>query len=356
MNSPDVHTRDILRSRALELEQASSMEGVLFSDSEQGFRCSACAHRCVLEDGSVGACKVRVRRGQSLRVPGGYVARKYVRAVETNTIFHVRPGAKALTFGMYGCDLRCPYCHNHKLSQAFRDVGAGGPILPTTAQALVTEALGEGCEVLCAAYNEPLVSAEWTHAVFAEGRRRGLVTALITDGHSTREALEYMRPVTDVFRVDLKGYDDAQYKVLGGRLAPVLDSLATAKALGYWVEVVTLVVPGFNDDRRGLRFLCDAIRAIDPNIPWHLDAFQPRYRMTDRPAMPAGPLFDAAASAYARGMSFVYVGNVTNDAFAATRCPGCHATLIERHDWSCRSSTLRDGRCPSCSLELPGLW
>lgn len=319
-------------------------------------RCSACAHRCVLDEGSGGACKVRIRRGDELRVPFGYVARRYVRPVETNTLFHVRPGAPALTFGMYGCDLRCGYCHNFRVSQALRDPSAGGPVQVVSAEGLVDEAVRAGCAVVCAAYNEPMLTAEWAYAVFEVARARGLVTALVTDGHSTPEALEFMRPVTDVFRVDLKGFNDEQYRTLGGRFRPVMDSIALAKQLGYWVEVVTLVVPGFNDDPRGLRWLCDAIRAVDPNIPWHLNAFQPRYRMTDRPAMGSGALFQYASSAYARGLSFVYVGNVTSDLFSATRCPSCRASVIERHDWSAVRVGLEAGACPHCAAVLPGLW
>src|SRR5262249_46029522 len=155
---------------------------------------------------------------------------KYARAVETNTIHHVKPGARALTFGMYGCDLRCPYCHNARVSQALRDGDLGDPGDPTDVSAadLIDEAVAEGCSVVCSAYNEPMITAEWAHAIFREAKRRGLVTALVTDGHTTPEALAFMRPVTDVFRVDLKGYDADQYKSLGGRLEPVLASIVDA--------------------------------------------------------------------------------------------------------------------------------
>jgi pyruvate formate lyase activating enzyme len=351
----DVAAKSLLRIRGNELER-HTRAGVLFTHADGILRCSACAHRCVIEDGSAGACRIRIRRGDELRVPFGYVARRYTRPVETNTVFHVRPGGSALTFGMYGCDLHCPYCQNYRVSQALRDVDAGGPIHPTSAAALVAEAVEANCSVLCAAYNEPLITAEWAHAVFSAARARGLTTALITDGHSTPEAIEYMRPVTDVFRVDLKGFDDAQYRALGGRLRPVLDSIAFAKSLGYWVEVVTLVVPGFNDDPRGLRRLGDVIHDVDASIPWHLDAFQPRYRMRDRPAMGAAALFSLAGSAYARGLSFVYVGNVPNSSLADTRCPECHTTVIERENWKCVKVRLEAGRCRNCSFLLPGLW
>lgn len=321
-------------------------------------RCTACAHRCVLEEGRTGACGVRTHRDGELRVPFGYVARKYVRAVETNTVYHVRPGAKALTFGMFGCDLRCPYCHNHKVSQALREEVDAGPPIDVTAEALVDEAVAGGCEVVCSAYNEPMITAEWAHAVFAAAKRRGLVTVVVTDGHSTPEALAYLRPVTDVFRVDLKGATAEQYKTLGGRLDPVLESIAGARRLGYWVEVVTLVVPGFNDDPRELATTASRLHEIDPAIPWHLDAFVPRYKLGNLPSPSPLGLAMAAAAAYARGLRYVYVGNV-GDALpdlSSTRCPSCSTTLIERRDWACTRNAAPTGACPGCGARLDGLF
>lgn len=321
-------------------------------------RCTACAHRCVLGDGRTGACGVREGRDGRVFVPFGYIARRYVRAVETNTVYHVEPGSKALTFGMYGCDLRCPYCHNWRLSQALREDVAGEAPIPMTAQALVDEAVAADCRVLCAAYNEPMIAAEWVRAVFTEAKARGLRTMVVSDGNTTPEALAYLRPVTDVYRVDLKGFAPEHYKTLGGRLEPVLEAIVEARRLGYWVEVVTLVVPGFNDDEPGLRALAKKLAAIDVALPWHLNAFQPRYKMKDRPAMHPELLVSVAGTAFARGMQFVYVGNVTGtfQELEHTRCPGCHTTVVERNNFTTTTNRLVSGACPSCGERIPGLF
>jgi pyruvate formate lyase activating enzyme len=355
VTTPFVAARDLLRDRRAALG-ARTRPGVLFEGTGETLRCTACAHRCVLGEGRSGTCGVRIGHGDHVLVPFGYVARRYVRPIETNTLLHVRPGTTALTFGMYGCDLRCAYCQNWRLSQATRDPEAGGTVIPMRATELVEEAITAGCTAVCAAYNEPLVTAEWAHEIFAEAKRRGLLTAVITDGHATPEVIAYMRPVTDVFRVDLKAYDEQGYRALGGRLAPVLAAIAEAKRLGYWIEIVTLVVPQFNDDARGLRYLAGAIQQIDPNIPWHLNAFQPRYRMADRRSPERGVLWSLAGMAYARGLSFVYVGNVDDDGLHATRCPTCHEVLIERRNWQATRVLLRDGACPTCATQVPGIW
>jgi pyruvate formate lyase activating enzyme len=337
------------------LEQRTAAGVLVERGPGASLTCLACAHRCVLSEGKRGICGVRRHRAGELRVPWGYVARKYVRAVETNTVFHVRPGAKALTFGLFGCDLHCPYCHNAAISQALRDDLAGQPI-ELTARALVDEAIAAGAQVLCAAYNEPMIAAEWVHAVFLQAKSAGLITALVSDGHSTPAALAYLRPVSDVYRVDLKGFDESHYRGLGGRLGPVLDAIREAKRLGYWVEVVTLVVPGLNDEADGLCQLGDWLRSVDPSMPWHLNAFVPRYRMADRPSPSAEFLVSVAGTAYARGSQFVYVGNAPRAlSLAHTRCPGCHELLIERHDYAVTRSALEGGACPRCASAVPGL-
>lgn len=347
------------RSAELRVDLAQlAVPGELQARDGELLRCTACAHRCVLADGRVGACGVRDARDGRIFVPYGYIARRYVRAVETNTVYHVEPGTKSLTFGMYGCDLRCPYCHNWRLSQALREDVAGEAPIPISAEALVAEALREGCRVLCAAYNEPMIAAEWVRAVFDEAKKRGLRTMIVSDGNTTPEALGYLRPVTDVYRVDLKGFAPEHYKTLGGRLEPVLDAIGEARRLGYWVEVVTLVVPSFNDDAMGLRGLAKKLLAIDAAIPWHLNAFQPRYKMKDRPAMHPELLVSVAGSAYARGMKFVYVGNVTGTfgELEHTRCPQCHHTVIERKSFTTTANRLVHDACPRCGERIPGVF
>lgn len=338
--------------------RARSRAGDLFTtDAGSAVRCSACAHRCYVQEGSAGACRVRFNRDGVLQVPFGYIARRYVRAVETNTVYHVLPGAKALTFGMFGCDLKCPYCHNHKLSQALRDGPSAETPLEMQADALVAEALAGGCRALCAAYNEPMISAEWTRHVFSAAKRSGLVTALISDGNSTSEALSYMRPVTDVFRVDLKGADDATYRTLGGRLSPVLESIERARNLGFWVEVVTLFVPGLNHDVASVRTLAGCLRDISPDLPWHLNGFVPRYKLSQSPPADAGFLVSAVGTAYAAGLRYVYMGNIAGqDELSHTRCPECTTVLVRRSNYTTVENHLDGSRCPHCRATIPGLW
>lgn len=321
--------------------------------------CTACAHRCRLVDGGTGRCGVRFRRGAALHVPFGYVAAWRVMPVERNTIFHLRPGSLGLTFGMLGCDLRCPWCSNAQLSQALRDSSVEAPMPEViSAEALVERAVASGCGAVISAFNEPMITAEWGAAVFLEARRRGLATALVSDGNTTPEALELLRPVTDVFRVDLKGTRPEHYREVGGVPEAPLAALRYARRLGYWVEAVTLVVPGANDDLRGLRALAGELASIDPALPWHLNAFVPRYRRRDLPPQSAGLLVSVAGIAYAAGLQYVYVGNVADrvHALSHTRCPRCQEVVVRRENYAAQSVALREGRCPQCGDSIPGVW
>lgn len=348
MESKSLRTLLEARTAASALHQVQS-DGIV--------RCAACAHRCALGDSETGICGVRFNRRGELRVPFGYVARRYVRPVETNTIYHVMPGAKSLTFGMYGCDLKCPYCQNWNVSQALRE-GLDNEV-PTdiSAPELVADAIARGCRVICAAFNEPLITPEWISQIFAEAKAHRLVTAVITDGNTTPETLAFMRPVTDVYRVDLKALSLDQYRILGAKAATVFDGIREARRLGYWIELVTLVVPGFNDDPSGLRAMAREVAAIDPAIPWHLNAFFPRYKMRNRTRTPAIALFAAAGSAMARGIRYVYAGNLPElREMSHTRCAKCHATLVVRADYSTVENRIANGACPGCGEAIPGIW
>ena len=334
--------------------------GVLVATADDGrLVCRACAHGCRLRDGEVGLCRVRFRDGPALRVPFGYVAARRIMPVERNTIYHLRPGSLGLTFGMFGCDLHCPWCSNASISQAVRaDDVDPPPVERVSAAALVQQAIDAGCRVVVSAFNEPMITAEWAFAVFSEARARGLATAVVSDGNTTGEALAYLRPVTDVFRVDLKATRPQHYDLVGAVRDVPLHALREARRLGYWVEAVSMIVPGVNDDLDGLRALATELTAIDRDLPWHLNGFVPRYHMRDRPALSTRILVAAADVAYAAGLRYVYVGNVADrlSELSHTRCPGCYLPVIRRFNYTVRDQCLRDGRCPRCGRVIPGRW
>ena len=226
--------------------------------------------------------------------PGGYVGGVQCDPIEKKPFFHAYPGALAYSFGMLGCDLHCSYCQNWVTSQALRDPNAVAPPSEATPAALVQEALGLGAKVLVSTYNEPLITSEWAVAVFKEAKAAGLATGFVSNGNGTPQVLEYLRPWVDLYKVDLKSFDDKHYRQLGGRIQPILDTIRMLHRLGFWVEIVTLLIPGFNDSEDELNRLTEFVAGVSPEIPWHVTAFHKDYKMTDPANTTPEMLLDAA--------------------------------------------------------------
>ena len=321
--------------------------------------CVACAHRCKLADGARGVCLVRARSGDALAVPWGYSAGVAIDPIEKKPFFHLLPGARALSFGMLGCDLHCAYCQNWFTSQALRDGQASTDAEPVTPAALVAAAVARSCDVITSTYNEPLITAEWAHDVFALAREAGLVTTFVSNGHATPEVLDYLTPVLDACKVDLKSFSPKTYAALGGKLQAVLDTIGGLAARGIWVEVVTLVVPGLNDTAPELGDIARFIAGVSPDIPWHVTAFHPDYRMTGPQATPVRTLVAAEAIGREAGLNFVYAGNLPGRVghLEDTRCPACGATLVRRSGFAVHEMRITvAGTCPTCGAAIAGRW
>jgi pyruvate formate lyase activating enzyme len=330
-------------------------DGELYGVLPDGrLQCYACGHRCPLPDGAIGVCKVRFNNGGRLRVPWGYVG-----GVQCEPFFHAHPGALAYSFGMLGCDLHCSYCQNWVTSQALRDPAAVAPPMLTTPADLVRDALRQHARVMVSTYNEPLITSEWAVAVFKEARAAGLITGYVSNGNGTPEVLEYIRPWVDLYKVDLKSFDDRRYRELGGRLAPILDTIRRLHAMGFWVEIVTLLIPGFNDSRDEITRLTSFIASVSPDIPWHVTAFHGDYKMTSPESTTADMLLGAADIGRASGVRYVYAGNLPGqiEDLEDTRCAACGELLVARYGYHVRDYRLTaDGRCPSCAAAVPGRW
>lgn len=322
-------------------------------------RCIACGHRCLLREGRRGVCKVRFNRGGVLQVPSGYVVALQADPIEKKPFFHFLPGSDALTFGMLGCDFHCGYCQNWLTSQALRDADAGAPPAPITAAAVVDQARRRGAATIVSSYNEPLITAEWAVEIFRLARPHGLRTGLVSNGSATAEALDFLRPWTDAIKVDLKAIDERPYRTLGGTLRQVLDTIRMAHERDYWVEVVTLLVPGFNDAGDAVRRMADAIARVSPEIPWHVTAFHQEYRMTEGRNTTADDLLAACETGRVAGLRYVYAGNLPGRVgrWEHTWCPDCGARLVERFGYTIRERRVTPaGACPDCGTRIPGRW
>ena len=347
-------------STLAELLAQTTREGTLYDRLPDGrLRCYACGHCCPLPDGAIGVCKVRFNQDGRLRVPWGYVGGVQCDPIEKKPFFHAYPGALAYSFGMLGCDLHCGYCQNWVTSQALRDPQAVAPPIAASPEGIVGDALRQGARVIVSTYNEPLITSEWGVEIFKAAKAAGLVTGYVSNGNGTPQVLEYLRPWVDLYKVDLKSFDDRHYRELGGRLEPILDTIRRLHAMGFWVEIVTLLIPGFNDSRDELSRLASFVAGVSPDIPWHVTAFHGDYKMTAPQNTTPEMLLAAADIGRTQGLRYIYAGNLPGQvgALEDTCCATCGQLLVARYGYLIRKYRLApEGRCPACASMVPGRW
>ena len=250
-------------------------------------------------------------------------------------------------------------CQNWVTSQALRDPGALADPMDVTPRQLVDIAQRQGARVVATSYNEPLITSEWAVEVFKEARPRGFTTAYISNGNATREVLEYIRPWTDLYKVDLKSFRDKNYRSLGGKLENIVNGIQMVHAMGFWLEIVTLIIPGFNDSDEELGEIARFLGGLSPSIPWHVTAFHKDYKMQDPDNTTPETLLRAARIGEAAGLQYIYAGNLPGRVgrYEDTRCPRCQATLIRRAGYRILEDRLTSrGSCFNCRQPIPGVW
>jgi len=287
--------------------------------------CELCAHHCRIKDGHRGICGVREnRKGVLYSLVYGRLVAEHVDPIEKKPLFHLLPGSRGI--------LRTP-------------------------QYVVDSALSNGCQSISYTYVEPTIFFEFACDCSVLAREQGLKNVFVSNGYMTEQATRLLAPVLDGINIDIKAFSDDFYrKICGARLQPVLDTVRLMHELGVWVETTTLLIPGLNDSEAELRAIAEFIVSIDPSIPWHVTAFYPTYKLTDRQATPVQLLQRARKIGLAAGLNYVYEGNVPGSGGENSVCPSCQASLINRRGFTVEKNRLVDGRCPQCGATTAGVW
>jgi pyruvate formate lyase activating enzyme len=320
-------------------------------------RCLLCSHKCLIKEGSKGICGVREnRKGTLISLVYGKIIARHVDPIEKKPLFHFLPGSRSYSIATVGCNFKCLFCQNADISQMPADHKRiwGEDMAP---ESIVEDAIASRAATLSYTYTEPTIYFELALDTARLAEPKGLRNVFVTNGYMTEDCLKEIGPLLHGANVDLKSFSDTFYREqCGARLKPVLRSIRTMKESGVWVEVTTLLIPGINDSREELEDLAKFLADLGPDIPWHISRFHPTYRLTHVPPTPAETIHRAREIGYEMGLKYVYTGNLPGDKGEKTWCHECEGLLIDRTGFMVRENRIKNGLCPQCGANIPGVW
>ena len=332
-------------------------EAMLYDKSGDGkVKCNLCNHRCIIAPLKRGVCGVREdREGILYSLVYNKAISRNIDPIEKKPVFHLFPGSESFSIATAGCNFKCLHCQNSDISQMPRDQDLipGRNLEP---KEIVSQALQYNCKSISYTYTEPTIFFEYAYDTAEVAHKEGIKNVFVTNGYMTKEALHTIRPYLDAANVDLKSFSDEFYKeICGAKLNFVLDSIRTLKELGVWIEITTLIIPTLNDGEEELKRIAEFIREVGEEIPWHVSAFHPTYKLLDRPRTSAKMLRRAREIGLGVGLRYVYCGNIPGDEGENTYCYTCKELLIQRYGYQILKNRIKDGLCPDCGTKIDGI-
>ena len=322
--------------------------------------CDVCPRGCRLKEGQIGFCRVRMLQdGKNICRTYGLVAALHVSPSEIKPFFHFKPGAKWLSVGTLGCNLRCPGCQNHHLAHSpitEADLSRLDRIEP---QELVHLAQKAGCVGLSFTYNEPIIWWEYVVEAAKAAKEAGLLVNLVTNGYAGERVWRALLEVCDAVRVDFKGFSAAVTLRAANMKHPeiVRENALAAKKAGLHVEIISNIIPTINDAEVELRKSAEWIaKNLGPDTPWHITRFVPHLRFSHLPWTPVETLERAREIGLQAGLRYVYLGNVPGHPAESTYCPQCKTLIVKRIHVEIVKVNIRDGVCPKCGMKIPIIW
>ncbi len=328
-----------------------------WSDAGNGrLQCTLCPRDCTLHEGQRGLCFVRkVKDGRMILTTYGRSSGFAIDPIEKKPLNHFYPGSSILSFGTAGCNLNCKFCQNADISKA-KDMDR--LVVAASPEEIARTAQRHGVASVAYTYNDPVIFAEYAIDTALACRALGIRNVAVTAGYIHPQPRREFFAVMDAANVDLKAFnDDFYHRLCGGHLQPVLDTLSYLRhETGCWLEITTLLIPGYNDRPEELDALSQwIVRELGTDVPLHFSAFHPAWKMDNTPPTPPATLALARKIALGNGMRYVYTGNVHDPEGDTTFCPTCHAPLIVRDWYDIRQYALDpDGRCPHCQTAIAG--
>ena len=332
-------------------------ESMFYENLNGKVRCHLCNHQCVIKEGKRGICSVRENReGKLYSLVYGRSVAIGIDPIEKKPFFNFYPGSTAYSISTVGCNFRCLNCQNWDISQMPK--GKEGRIIgeELPPEKIVADAKRRGCRSIAYTYTEPTIFFEYAYDTAKLAHKEGIENVFVTNGYTSTEAIKEIAPFLAAANIDLKGFsEDFYHKVSGAKLQPVLDNIRLYKELEVWVEVTTLIIPGYSDDENQLKEIAGFIKSVDENIPWHVSAFYPAFKLPDVPPTTVETLRKARDIGIKAGLRYVYEGNIPGEGGENTYCYSCGEPVIKRYGFQIIENKLDNGKCPKCRTQMDGI-
>ena len=351
-------------------------QAVLYEKKDNcGVRCLACSWYCTIAPGRAGVCATRLNKAGILySLVYGKAIGLHLDPVEKKPLHHFLPNSTLLSFGTVGCNFGCEFCQNWEMSQINKTLNISQntenpeqKLLKLidrmsetiTPKEIVHMALHAGAQGIAYTYNEPAIFAEFTRDTAKFAHAMKLKNVYVSNGFESKETFEYVKDYVDAINIDLKSFrNDFYQKICKAKIEPVKENVKRFFETGIETEVTTLIIPTYNDSKKELEDIANFLVSISPDIPWHISAFHPEYKMLDIPTTAHNTLTRAYAIGKKAGLKYIYVGNVVDSKLSSTYCPKCNELLIARLGYDVRvvNINLIKGRCNTCGENIYGIW
>ena len=343
--------------------------------------CLACSWYCKIDIDKVGICATRLNKeGVLYSLVYGKAMGLHLDPVEKKPLYHFLPSSKIFSFGTVGCNFGCLFCQNWDMSQINKSQitnpepscrGGRSQIhenmlinliddmsVTISPKEIVRRAKETGAKGIAYTYNEPAIFVEFTHDTAILAKKEGLKNIYVSNGFESDETFKYIRDYIDAINIDLKSFSKDYYiKVCKAKIEPVLNNIKKFFQIGVETEVTTLIVPGLNDSKKELKSIAEFLVSVSSDIPWHVSAFYPTYKMTDIFPTPHSTLVNAYNIGKKAGLKYIYIGNIRDTVRSSTFCPKCGQCLIKRDGYDVKiDMDLGKGKCSKCAEKIYGVW
>ncbi|UTY24413.1 AmmeMemoRadiSam system radical SAM enzyme [Treponema denticola] len=290
-------------------------ESSFLENEDDKIRCLLCPHRCLIKEGQSSRCLSRKNMGGKLySLNYGKVLGAALDPIEKKPLYRFYPSTYIFSVGTFGCNFDCLFCQNHFLVHSvpieektekkpnnYRDEVSPEELIGAV---LKTPSIG-----IAFTYNEPTIWYEYIKDVLPLAKEKDLKTVLVTNGFIEEEPLHKILPMVDAMNIDLKSFSPQFYtKVCKGKIEPVINTIKKA-APQIHVEVTCLVIEGYNSGDDEIDALSQMLSKIRPDIPLHISAFYPAYKIRDKPPTRPETIRHLCKTAQ-RNLKYVYPGNI----------------------------------------------